>query len=183
MSFWNSLKTLFGAKPYPANTEPNLDSDLIRGPETDNSTGPEAVLICTDAYHLDHFGKNEAGFILWMGSQLKYNHEAKDTTDYIFKFEFEANGDLVSHDIQTVGLRNAIKPGLFQEKIANLLELNPIIAPVSAMIKPFTVIHEGVEFGLIVREPEDAEDLLAVEFMPGNTMAFFEPFDSGEYDT
>jgi hypothetical protein len=36
---------------------------------------------------------------------------------------------------------------------------------------------------LIVREPEDEDDVFAVELLPGNYMAFFEPWDSGEYDT
>src|SRR5688572_17629340 len=50
-------------------------------------------------------------------------------------------------------------------------------------IAPFSVKRFGTEFGLIVREPEDEEDIWAVEMQPGNYMAFFEPWDSGEYDT
>ena len=50
-------------------------------------------------------------------------------------------------------------------------------------VKPFSVSHNGTEIGLIPREPEDEEDIWAVELLPGNYMAFFEPWDSGEYDT
>jgi len=50
-------------------------------------------------------------------------------------------------------------------------------------VAPFSVLRFGIEFGLIVREPEDEEDVCAVEMQPGNYMAFFEPWDSGEYDT
>jgi hypothetical protein len=50
-------------------------------------------------------------------------------------------------------------------------------------IAPFSVHRFGIEFGLIVRAPEDDEDLLTVTMEPGNYMAFFEPWDSGEYDT
>lgn len=41
----------------------------------------------------------------------------------------------------------------------------------------------GLQFGLIVREPENEQDVFAVELLPGNYMAFFEPWDSGDYDT
>jgi hypothetical protein len=50
-------------------------------------------------------------------------------------------------------------------------------------VAPFSVERFGTEFGLVVRQPEDEEDVWAVEMQPGNYMAFFEPWDSGEYDT
>jgi hypothetical protein len=36
---------------------------------------------------------------------------------------------------------------------------------------------------LVPREPEDEDDPCVVEVQPGNYMAFFEPWDSGDYDT
>lgn len=151
--------------------------------EPDCSLHTEAILMTTDDYHLKHFGKADDGLILWMGSQLKYDKKDQDTTDYIFKFLFDTSGELVSSDIQTVGARKVIKPEIFSNRLNALISANAILGPASAMIKTFTVIHEGIEFGLIPRVPEDDEDVWAVEFMPGNTMAFFEPFDSGDYDT
>jgi hypothetical protein len=50
-------------------------------------------------------------------------------------------------------------------------------------VAPFSVKRFGTSFGLIPREPEDDEDAWAVELLPGNCMAFFEPWDSGKYDT
>jgi hypothetical protein len=50
-------------------------------------------------------------------------------------------------------------------------------------VAPFVVHRFGTEFGLVAREPDDEEDAWAVEMQPGNYMAFFEPWDSGEYDT
>ena len=183
MSFSKKLKALLKGKPNAAMPEPNHVNDTNPNSAPDDSGHPEAVLMCTDEYHLEHFGKAEDGSILWMGSQLKYDPEVQETTDYIFKFSFNTSGELVSSDIQTVGVRNSIKREVFLEKMTALISGNAIIAPASAMIKTFIVVHEGVEFGLIVRVPEDAEDVWAIEFMPGNTMAFFEPFDSGFYDT
>ncbi len=50
-------------------------------------------------------------------------------------------------------------------------------------VAPFAVEGFGTTFGLVLREPEDEEDVWAVEVQPGNDMAFFEPWDSGDYDT
>ena len=50
-------------------------------------------------------------------------------------------------------------------------------------VKPFSLERFGLTFGLVLRVPEDEEDVWAVELLPGNYMAFFEPWDSGEYDT
>ena len=50
-------------------------------------------------------------------------------------------------------------------------------------VAPFGIERFGLEFGLVARAPEDEDDEWAVEMQPGNYMAFFEPWDSGEYDT
>lgn len=50
-------------------------------------------------------------------------------------------------------------------------------------VQPFEVERFGTTFGLVLRVPEDEDDVWAVEVQPGNYMAFFEPFDSGDYDT
>lgn len=50
-------------------------------------------------------------------------------------------------------------------------------------IKPFTIDYEGTPFGLIALKPEDDDDDWSAEMQPGSYMAFFEPWDSGEYDT
>jgi hypothetical protein len=50
-------------------------------------------------------------------------------------------------------------------------------------IAPFKVERFGREFGLIPRPPEEEGESWWVELLPGNCMAFHEPWDSGEYDT
>jgi len=172
------LETSDSAQRSTANL-PDPDLNFI----PDYSLKPDAVCLNTDEYHLQHFGKTEDGKFVWLGDQHNYDHKLNETTDYIFKFIFDVSGELISGEIQTVGTRNLVNSNVFWEKMSSLIDENPIVESASLMIKPFKVIHEGIEFGLIVREPEDKEDLWAVEFMPGNTMGFFEPFDSGVYDT
>ena len=50
-------------------------------------------------------------------------------------------------------------------------------------VAPFAVERFGTTFGLVLRDPEEEDDPWAIEMQPGNYMAFFEPWDSGDYDT
>lgn len=50
-------------------------------------------------------------------------------------------------------------------------------------MKPFAIERFDTEFGLILRPPEEDDEGWAAEMQPGDFMAFFEPWDSGEYDT
>jgi hypothetical protein len=51
------------------------------------------------------------------------------------------------------------------------------------VVAPFAVERFGTTFGLVLRVPDEDGDRWAVEAQPGNYMAFFEPWDSGVYDT
>jgi hypothetical protein len=51
------------------------------------------------------------------------------------------------------------------------------------LVRPFAVLRFGTAFGLLIRKPEDDDDIWWVEMHPGNYMAFSEPWDSGGYDT
>jgi hypothetical protein len=50
-------------------------------------------------------------------------------------------------------------------------------------IAPFSIEKFGITFGLIPNELEDEDDMLSISLMPGDYMAFYEPWDSGDYDT
>jgi len=48
-------------------------------------------------------------------------------------------------------------------------------------VKPFQIERHGATFGLVPRHVEGSG--WVVEFMPGNTLQFFPPWETGEYDT
>lgn len=50
-------------------------------------------------------------------------------------------------------------------------------------IAPFQFEQFGTVFGLVPNELEDEDDELSISLMPGDFMAFSEPWDSGDYDT
>jgi hypothetical protein len=47
-------------------------------------------------------------------------------------------------------------------------------------VRPFSVESNGTVFGLIPRRIEGGK--WRVEFMPGNTLSFYAPWEAGEYD-
>lgn len=47
----------------------------------------------------------------------------------------------------------------------------------------FSIERFGTQFGLIACEVEDDPGVWTVELQPGNYIAFWEPWDSGVYDT
>jgi hypothetical protein len=48
-------------------------------------------------------------------------------------------------------------------------------------VRPFSFESHDTVFGLIPRKTESGE--WRVEFMPGNTLSFYPPWEAGEYDT
>ncbi len=93
-------------------------------------------------------------------------------------------GVLIDALIDAFGPRSSMdvpaRNALFQERLESL-------GPVSyerIEIAPFSIDRFGTTFGLIPDVPEDDdEDGLSLCLMPGNFMAFSEPWDSGDYDT
>ncbi len=150
-------------------------------PNEDNK--PKKVRLITDNYHLEGLGQLNNGTFFLVKSQQIIDHITMQVTDYICKFSFDNNGDLIDQAIVKVGVRGQLA---HEDGVKIYTSLHPVKGTYKAadfFVKPFSVECDGVEFGLIVRTPDDEEDLWCVEFMPGNNMAFFEPWDSGDYDT
>lgn len=92
-------------------------------------------------------------------------------------------GNLLEANIDDFGARASLDDGKRRQSFEQrLTELGEVTFD-HIEVKPFGVQQFGTTFGLVVRKPEDEEDVWAVEMQPGNYMAFFEPWDSGEYDT
>ena len=107
----------------------------------------------------------------------------KAGSEYVALFLFDGNGKFLEAKIDDFGPRGTFddeeRRNLYLKRLAELGN----VTFCRIEVEPFVVNRLGTDFGLIPREPEDEEDVWAVELMPGNYMAFFEPWDSGEYDT
>jgi hypothetical protein len=103
--------------------------------------------------------------------------------DFIALYLFDASGNLLEARIDDLGPRQTLNLDQAQELfLKRFNELGPVTYG-RIEISPFKVERFGTSFGLIPREPDHEADPVCVEVQPGNYMAFFEPWDSGEYYT
>lgn len=140
---------------------------------------PEKIHLIPDEWRITHVGRLADGRLFWVDAQLLPSRDA--TKDFVCTFLFDQDGRLVEHTIDLLGPRGSYPDAdvaLTFDRHLSVLG-NPPNADI--WVKPFSVERDGVVFGLIPRQTEDGEWL--VEFMPGNTLAFYAPWEAGEYDT
>lgn len=140
---------------------------------------PDKVLLVPDDYHLGHAGRCADGRNVLVASQLTF--AAPQTRDFVCTFWFDSEGRVVEHRIDEVGIR-----GEYNEDDGRKIWDSHILAvgaidPQPFWVKPFSIQFADQAFGFIPREMDNGE--WQVTFEPGNTMAFYAPWDSGEYDT
>lgn len=149
------------------------------------STEPKKIAINHDDYHAAYIGRTSDARQFFLTTPFEPALSGRPGCEYIALFLFDLAGNFRDAIIDTLGPRGSYPR---EEKIARLHARLDELGEVSferIEIKPFSVCHNDVEMGLIARtfEGADEQQLWAVELLPGNFMAFFEPWDSGYYDT
>ncbi|MBU2713184.1 hypothetical protein [Zooshikella harenae] len=147
------------------------------------SIKPEKIAIDYDNYHAEHIGITSDGLQFFLTTPFEPAFPNTEGCEYIALFKFDLEGNLVDSTIDTLGPRGSYDDDFRKEKYLSRLDELGEVKFQRIEVKPFSIEHNGVKMGLIVREPEEEDDVWAVEMLPGNYMAFFEPWDSGEYDT
>jgi hypothetical protein len=124
-------------------------------------------------------GKVHDGRLFWVDSQLDF--ASGITTDFVCTFLFDQDGHLVDHSVELIGERGVYPSGsvgiAMERHLAALGDR--VIADI--WVRPFSIENQGRVFGLIPRRTAGGE--WRVEFMPGNTLSFYAPWEAGEYDT
>lgn len=144
---------------------------------------PQIIAIDHDDYHAEHVGRTAKGEQFFLTTPFEPAINGKVGCEYIALFLFDTEGNLSESVIDKIGPRGSYDEDERKEKYCAHLNKLGEVEYCRIEVKPFSVERNGVDFGLIIREPEGEEDVWAVELLPGNYMAFFEPWDSGEYDT
>jgi hypothetical protein len=143
---------------------------------------PKTFPINHDDYHAKHIGRTADGRQFLLTNPFVAEHPGNPGCEYIALYTFDAKGKLLEATIDSLGPRKLLDEAaaskLYGERLASLGQ----VKFTNIRIAPFKVVRDGVEFGLIPREPDDEDDEPAIEMQPGNYMAFFEPWD-GDYDT
>lgn len=144
---------------------------------------PEIIAINNDDYHAKHVGRIADGRQFILTTPFEPAIGGRKGSEYVALYLFDADGKFLEAKIEDFGPRAALDDSKRREAYDRLLaELGDVTLD-RIEVSPFAVERFGTSFGLVVREPEDEDDPWAVEMQPGNYMAFFEPWDSGDYDT
>lgn len=144
---------------------------------------PKLITIEHDNYHASHIGSLPDGRQFFLTTPFVPATGSKPGREFVAVFLFDKRGHFLEARIDDLGTRaeldEAQARSIFKQRLAELgtVEYGCI------EVQPFEIERFGTAFGLISRPPEEDDDEWAVEMQPGNYMAFFEPWDSGDYDT
>ena len=141
------------------------------------------IAIDNDRHHARFVGFSGDGNQFFLTTPFQPSSASSAGSEYLALYTFSPSGEFLRAQIDDLGPRDTLNLQKRGELIeARLASLGNWKAQ-RIVVEPFSNLHDGVEFGLVLRPLEDEDDIPAVEAQPGNYMAFFEPWDSGEYDT
>lgn len=144
---------------------------------------PDLIAIEHDDYHAKHIGCLADGRQFFLTLPFVPAIGGSAGREFVALFVFDKRGRLLEAHIEDLGTRAELDTqrgiSVYEQRLAELGEVD--FGRIE--VQPFEVERFGTTFGLVPRAPKEADDVWAVELQPGNYTAFFEPWDSGEYDT
>lgn len=103
--------------------------------------------------------------------------------EFLALYLFNERGELLEAWIEDMGPRATLDEAHYRATHGRMLaSLGPVTLR-RIKVVPFRFERFGVEFGFIPEPPCSPDEDWSVLVEPGNYMAFFPPWSSGEYDT
>ena len=149
---------------------------------------PALVALDHDGYRAEHVGRTADGrqFFLTTPFQPDDSRTGWAGAEYIALFLFDEAGALLEARIDDMGSRQTLDREHYEKKdLARLADLGNVDFG-RIGFRPFALQEHGTVFGLVLRQTRDEDGVVqgwAVDLMPGDSMCFLAPWDSGEYDT
>jgi hypothetical protein len=148
-----------------------------------NSQPPTLIAIEHDDYLAEYIGRTSEDRQFFVTTPFIPALNNDPGREFLAVYLFDDNGKFLEAHIDDLGTRSHLDRHHARYLLAKKLdELEPFEYG-RIHIQPFQVERFGTVFGLVARPPEDGQGAWWVEVVPGNYMAFHEPWDSGEYDT
>lgn len=147
------------------------------------STKPKLIAINRDDYQAKYVGHTADGRQFFLTTPFEPATKIDEGKEFMALYIFNPAGLLLTAKISNLGPRATMNENeRIKLRDCWLQELgNVVFERIEGA--PFSLRKFDTNFGLIIREPDEDCDVWAVELQPGNYMAFFEPWNSGEYDT
>ena len=144
---------------------------------------PKLIAIDHDDHHASHIGSLPDGRQFFLTTPFVPAMDGEAGREFVALYLFDKRGRFLEARLDDLGPRaeldEARARSTFEQRLA---ELEPVEYG-RIEVEPFEVERFGTTFGLVAQPPEEEDDEWCVELQPGNYMAFWEPWDSGEYDT
>lgn len=149
---------------------------------------PDRVAINPDEGRAEHVGRLADGRQFFLTTPMLCPLDGVEVVrQFLALYLFEASGKFLEARIDDFGPRETMDEKAWRVLYMKRLRELGRVKFTRIVVEPFAVERFGATFGLIARDlGEDGDEGLegwTVEVMPGNYMAFFAPWDSGEYDT
>lgn len=147
---------------------------------TQSDAPPEKVRLIPDELHIHNVGHLGDGRLFFVAPQF-YPLGGNLTWDFACSFIFDPDGHLLEHKIEFVGERNAYPDSSLAAAIDRHLGAlgKPVVTDIR--VRPFRVESHTTIFGLIPRRIGYGD--WRVDFLPGDTLSFYAPWEAGGYDT
>lgn len=149
---------------------------------------PAKFRIARDDYHARYVGRTKSGRQFFVTTPFVFEPRGEGR-NFVATFLFDQDGHLVADRIDEVGPRgdSGYPPGNIDEGLVDETRRAHVAALDVAEfcdveVAPFEIKRFGLSFGLIPRRDDEGEEDGWIEMLPGNYMAFHEPWD-GDYDT
>jgi hypothetical protein len=144
---------------------------------------PEIIAINKDEYQAKHVGRTSDGRQFILTTPFEPALAGRSGSEFVALYLFDAKGKLLEARIEDFGPRATLDRQKRRELYERWLHELGSVTLDRIEVAPFAIERFATTFGLVARAPEEEGDVWAVEMEPGNYMAFFEPWDSGDYDT
>jgi hypothetical protein len=142
---------------------------------------PKLIAIDHDAYHAEHIGRTRDGLQFFLTNPFVPASSNDPGREFVALYIFDAKGNLIEAKIDDFGPRKSMDKVAAERIYTTRLEELGDISYERIDIAPFSLERFGVTFGLL---PDvDEEGVLSMILEPGNYMAFYEPWDSGDFVT
>lgn len=146
------------------------------------SGAPRLIALDHDEHEARHVGRTEDGLQFFLTAPFQPARGGKPDCEYIVLYLFNPDGSLQGARVDSLGPRASIDEEAARACYYQRLDdLGPVTFG-RIEVAPFTFEQDGVVFGFELRKPEAPDDEWAVDVVPGHYMAFFAPWQSGEYE-
>lgn len=166
----------------PASYKPALASMVVSSNARRTASPPPIkIAIDHDDYAARYVGRTKDGKQFFLTTPFVPAMDNEPGTEFVALFLFDDDGNLVESNVENFGPRATMDQAKSKATITRWIEELGDLDYERIEIKPFALERFGYSIGLIAEQNAAGEWL--VSMLPGDYMVFFEPWDSGFYDT